>query len=196
VLGHLMPMLGKDWSHSGITQLYTNIKSNGYHLLYLTSRAIGQSNYTKGYLEGLKQADSTTLPKGPVFTSPDRLFQSFNREVIRRQPHEFKIACLKDILSVFPEGSHPFYAGFGNRDTDALAYRTVGVPNGKIFTINPTGDIRLLDKISYRKTYRVLNDMVHEMFPPLEKIHVHEDWNDWNFWKTPEPTLEDLEDLN
>ena len=41
------------------------------------------------------------------------------------------------IKALFPPDSHPFYAGFGNRDTDELSYLKVGIPMGKIFIINP-----------------------------------------------------------
>lgn len=37
------------------------------------------------------------------------------REVIERKPEEFKISCLTDVGSLFPENSSPFYAGFGNK---------------------------------------------------------------------------------
>lgn len=57
--------------------------------------------------------------------------------VIRRAPHEFKIACLEDIKALFPPDYNPFYAGFGNRDTDELSYRKIGIAKGKIFIINP-----------------------------------------------------------
>jgi phosphatidate phosphatase PAH1 len=40
-----------------------------------------------------------------------------------RRPHEFKIACLQDIRALFPQEWNPFYAGFGNRDTDEVSYR-------------------------------------------------------------------------
>lgn len=56
------------------------------------------------------------LPEGPIIMSPDRLFQAFHREVIKRKPEEFKIACLKDIKRLFGVTA-PFYAGFGNRIT-------------------------------------------------------------------------------
>lgn len=46
--------------------------------------------------------------------SPTRLLHSLNREVILRNPEEFKVACLLDIVDLF-EDKHPFYAGFGNR---------------------------------------------------------------------------------
>ncbi|KAK4377673.1 hypothetical protein RND71_003969 [Anisodus tanguticus] len=81
--------------------------------------------------------DGKTLPTGPVVISPDGLFPSLYREVIRRAPHEFKIACLEDIKALFPHDHNPFYAGFGNRDTDEFSYRKIGIPKGKIFIINP-----------------------------------------------------------
>ena len=45
--------------------------------------------------------------------------------MILRRPHEFKIATLQDIRSVFPPHWNPFYGGFGNRDTDEISYREV-----------------------------------------------------------------------
>jgi len=48
------------------------------------------------------------------------LISSFNQEVIKRKPEQFKIACLKDVKSLFPENVNPFFAGFGNRITVCL----------------------------------------------------------------------------
>lgn len=47
------------------------------------------------------------------------------------------MAVLQDIKALFPPDYNPFYAGFGNRDTDELSYRKIGIPKGKIFIINP-----------------------------------------------------------
>jgi phosphatidate phosphatase LPIN len=116
VFGQILPIIGKDWSHSGVVQLYSNIKSNGYQILYLTARPIGQANMTRGYVSTLKQGD-IIMPAGPVLMSPSRLLSAFNQEVILRRPEEFKIACLKDIRDLFPKHVQPFYAGFGNRPT-------------------------------------------------------------------------------
>lgn len=44
---------------------------------------------------------------------------------------------LQDIRRLFPSDYNPFYAGFGNRDTDELSYKKIGIPEGKIFIINP-----------------------------------------------------------
>jgi len=50
VLGHVLPFLGRDWSHPGVVSLYNNIENRGYKFLYLSSRPIGQAKYTKEYL--------------------------------------------------------------------------------------------------------------------------------------------------
>ena len=90
-----------------------------------------------GCVQGVRQTGDASLPPGPVLTSPDRLIESFTREVIRRKPQEFKIEALKAIRDLFPPGVNCFYAGFGNRPTDTVAYEASGVPLGKIFIINP-----------------------------------------------------------
>lgn len=44
---------------------------------------------------------------------------------------------MQDIKALFPPDCNPFYAGFGNRDTDEVSYLKVGIPKGKVFIINP-----------------------------------------------------------
>ncbi|CAO3610855.1 unnamed protein product [Cunninghamella blakesleeana] len=190
-LGHVFTMIGKDWTHNGVAKLYTDICNNGYKILYLTSRAIGQADYTRDYLKKVEQ-DKYQLPDGPVIMSPDRLFTSFHREVIMRKPEAFKMACLKDILRLFGEKHNPFVAGFGNRITDAISYRSVGVPSSRIFTIDPYGDVKLELVKGFTSSYIHLNDLVDQMFPPLnpKKADTDLEYNDWNFWKQPLPEIE------
>jgi phosphatidate phosphatase LPIN len=38
LLGHVLPVMGVDWSHPGITQLFHNIDKNGYQIMFLSSR--------------------------------------------------------------------------------------------------------------------------------------------------------------
>lgn len=166
MLGHVLPRLGKDWSHKGIAKLYTAIKKNNYEFLYLTSRPIGQADTTRDYIRGIIQDKVFNMPDGPVIMSPDRLIRSFKREVIHRQPQMFKIAALKNIRNLFPDEWNPFYAGFGNRDTDAISYRAVGTSLSKIFIINPEGEIHHFDS-TYKKSYPLLTELVDEMFPNL-----------------------------
>jgi len=77
-LGHIFTMIGRDWTHLGVAKLYTDITRNGYKIMYLTSRAIGQADSTRDYLKGVKQNDYQ-LPEGPVIMSPDRLIASLHR---------------------------------------------------------------------------------------------------------------------
>ncbi|MED6110566.1 phosphatidate phosphatase pah1 [Stylosanthes scabra] len=186
VLGQVMPLVGKDWSQSGVARLFSAIKENGYQLLFLSARAIVQAYLTRNFLFNLKQ-DGSTLPSGPVVISPDGLFPSLYREVIRRAPHEFKIACLEDIKRLFPADCNPFYAGFGNRDTDELSYRKIGIPKGKIFIINPKGEVAISQRID-SKSYTSLHTLVNDMFPPTSLVE-HEDFNSWNYWRVPYPEI-------
>ncbi|KAK4517456.1 uncharacterized protein ATC70_000793 [Mucor velutinosus] len=185
-MGHLMTMIGKDWTHAGVAQLYTDIANNGYHFMYLTSRAIGQADYTRDYLKKVLQGNYQ-LPDGPVIMSPDRLFTSLHREVIMRKPEMFKMACLRDIQRLFG-GRDPFYAGFGNRITDAISYRSVNVPSSRIFTIDAQGDVKLELVTGFKSSYVHLNDLVDQIFPPIDKT-IQEEYSDYNFWKPPMPEI-------
>ncbi|KAL7070112.1 hypothetical protein ACQ4LE_010175 [Meloidogyne hapla] len=166
VLGHVIPAIGGTWAHSGVAELYTRIKNNGYQMVYLSSRAIGQSHYTKTYLQSIAQG-SQTLPDGPVLLSPTSVLMAFKKEVIERRPEEFKIACLSDLKSLFPI-NRPFFAGFGNRETDVKSYKAVDVPLERILIINPSGCLRRADKIAYVSDYMSMAiDTVDFIFPPI-----------------------------
>ncbi|KAG1735729.1 Lipin/Ned1/Smp2-domain-containing protein [Suillus paluster] len=185
-LGHVFAMIGRDWTHSGVAKLYTDIRRNGYKIMYLTSRAIGQADSTRDYLKGIKQ-DDYQLPEGPVIMSPDRLMASLHREVIMRKPEVFKMACLRDIQRLFGDSSRtPFYAGFGNRITDALSYRSVNVPSARIFTIDSSGEVKmeLLELAGYKSSYIHMTDIVDQMFPPIHRKWAAE-FTDFNYWKAP-----------
>ncbi|EKM59320.1 uncharacterized protein PHACADRAFT_191669 [Phanerochaete carnosa HHB-10118-sp] len=189
-LGHVFTMIGRDWTHLGVAKLYTDIARNEYKIMYLTSRAIGQADSTRDYLRGIKQNDYQ-LPEGPVIMSPDRLMASLHREVIMRKPEMFKMACLRDIQRLFsPLSKNPFYAGFGNRITDALSYRSVSVPSSRIFTIDSSGEVKmeLLELAGYKSSYIHMTDLVDQMFPPINRQWAPE-FTDLNYWKTPIPDI-------
>ena len=112
VLGHVLPIIGRDWAQNGVASLFSKIVDNGYHIAYLSARAIGQASVTKDYLSSIRQGN-LELPDGPLFLNPTGLMSAFHREVIERKPEEFKIRCLRDIQKLFPK--NPFYAGYGNR---------------------------------------------------------------------------------
>ncbi|XP_029126826.1 phosphatidate phosphatase PAH1 isoform X2 [Cajanus cajan] len=79
VLGQFMPLVGKDWTQSGVARLFSAIEENGYQLLFLSARAIVQAYLTRNFLLNLIQ-DGKTLPHGPVVISPNGLFPSLYRE--------------------------------------------------------------------------------------------------------------------
>lgn len=186
-LGHVFTMIGRDWTHAGVAKLYTDIAKNGYKLMYLTSRAIGQADTTREYLKGINQL-GYTLPDGPVIMSPDRLMTSLHREVIMRKPEVFKMACLRDIQRLFGQPNRkPFYAGFGNRITDALSYRTVEIPSSRIFTIDSNGEVKmeLLELTGYKSSYIHMTDLVDQMFPPINRSsNSLPEFTDFNFWRS------------
>uniref|UniRef100_A0A8D3DW94 Zgc:123305 n=1 Tax=Scophthalmus maximus TaxID=52904 RepID=A0A8D3DW94_SCOMX len=139
-LGHILPQFGKDWTHKGIAKLYHKIHQNGYKFLYCSARAIGMAAITKDYLQWVNDR-GTVLPQGPVLLAPSSLFSALHREVIEKKPEVFKVACLSDIRDLFNPQKQTFYAAFGNRTNDAYAYKQVGVPDTRIFTVNPKGEL-------------------------------------------------------
>ena len=80
VLGHILPIVGQDWAQSGVAQLFTKIKNNGYRILYLSARAIGQAHVTREYLRSVRQGD-LSLPDGPLLLNPTSLLSAFHRYV-------------------------------------------------------------------------------------------------------------------
>ena len=78
VFGQILPVLGKDWTHGGVAQLFSQIQKNGFVFLYLSSRAIGQARHTKGYLKSVCQG-KFALPDGPLLLNPSSLIRAFHR---------------------------------------------------------------------------------------------------------------------
>ena len=165
VLGQILPFFGQDWTHKGTAELFSKIYENGYKMVYLSARAIGQSEYTKNYLYNIFQSNKG-LPAGPLLLSPDGLFSSLKREVIDRIPQILKINILTEIKNLFPQNNFPFFAGFGNRNTDAIAYRAIGIDLNKIFIINTNSDVVQLNN-KQQKTYESIAQEVNYLFPKL-----------------------------
>lgn len=185
ILGHLYNFVGKDWTHHGVASLFTKMVQNKYKILYLTARALGQSSVTRSYLKAIDQ-DSFTLPDGPVILSPDGLFGAFYREVIVKRPEDFKIHCLQKIRKLFI-AENPFFAGFGNRVSDVYTYKMLGIPDNKIYTINPEGKLLAEYTQSLIGTYHTMNDFVDSIFPNREELQQDEEggiYSDFAWWKS------------
>ncbi|KAK5744424.1 lipin Ned1 [Elasticomyces elasticus] len=234
VLGHVLNSIGRDWTHQGVAKLYTEIASNGYNFLYLTSRSVGQADMTRAYLKGVVQDSGFKLPGGPVILSPDRTIAALRREVYLRKPELFKMACLRDIMALFSgqggatnthegaeaglhahfpvgsgvtpgglgsgrgRGGSPFYAGFGNRLTDALSYRSVNIPSTRIFTINSNSEVSLdlLSLNTYKTAYGSMREIVDHYFPPVGLLVKGggEEFTDFNYWREKPLDIGDFDD--
>uniref|UniRef100_A0A673CK72 phosphatidate phosphatase n=1 Tax=Sphaeramia orbicularis TaxID=375764 RepID=A0A673CK72_9TELE len=163
-LGHILPTLGKDWTHQGIAHLYHKVSQNGYKFLYCSARAIGMADMTRGYLHWVNER-GTMLPMGPVLLSPSSLFSALHRSVIEKKPEKFKVECLTDIKNLFYPNTQPFYAAFGNRPTDVYSYKEVGVPLNRIFTVNPKGELVQEHAKTNISSYVRLGEVVDHVFP-------------------------------
>jgi phosphatidate phosphatase LPIN len=215
-LGHVLNMIGRDWTHLGVAKLFTDISTNGYNIMYLTSRGVGQADTTRNYLANVVQDGGFKLPRGPTIMSPDRTIAALRREVYLRKPEVFKMACLRDIMALFTgmggsnnadkagpttsaessnglvgkssgKGGSPFYAGFGNRLTDALSYRSVNIPSTRIFTINSNAEVSLdlLSLNTYKTGYVSMREIVDHYFPPVGLLVKGggEEFTDFNYWR-------------
>uniref|UniRef100_A0A8C7GA85 phosphatidate phosphatase n=1 Tax=Oncorhynchus kisutch TaxID=8019 RepID=A0A8C7GA85_ONCKI len=197
VFGQILPQLGKDWTHQGIAKLYHSVHENGYKFLYCSARAIGMADMTRGYLHWVNDR-GTILPQGPLMLSPSSLFSAFHREVIEKKPEKFKIECLTDIKNLFYPNTHPFYAAFGNRTNDVFAYKQVGVPVCRIFTVNPKGELILEQSKGNKTSYGRLSELVEHVFPLRSKeqsaTFSFPEFSSFCFWRQPiaEVCLEEL----
>eukprot|EP00079_Xenopus_tropicalis_P009146 XP_002932912.2 PREDICTED: phosphatidate phosphatase LPIN3 isoform X2 [Xenopus tropicalis] len=194
-LGHILPQLGKDWTQPGIVRLYHAIHTNGYNFLYCSARSVGLAELTKSYLCGVNEG-GCTLPPGPLLLSPSSLFVALHREVIEKAPERFKISCLSDICQLFPD-PQPFHAAFGNRPNDVLAYKEVGVPESRIFTVNTKGALTQELNPCFKSSYSALSELVNVMFPPTTcrsaSALLSPEFSHFFFWRDPLPSLSEEE---
>ncbi|XP_073347109.1 phosphatidate phosphatase LPIN2 isoform X1 [Pagrus major] len=192
VFGQILPQLGKDWTHQGIAKLYHSVAENGYKFLYCSARAIGMADMTRGYLQWVNDG-GTILPRGPLMLSPSSLFSAFHREVIEKKPEIFKIECLTDIKNLFQHNKQPFYAAFGNRTNDVFAYKEVGVPVCRIFTVNPKGELIQEQTKGNKSSYSRLSELVEHVFPLLSKeqneAFVMPEYSSFCYWRQPIPVI-------
>ncbi|XP_036405349.1 phosphatidate phosphatase LPIN1-like isoform X2 [Megalops cyprinoides] len=193
-LGHILPTLGKDWTHQGIARLYHKVSQNGYKFLYCSARAIGMADMTRGYLHWVNER-GTMLPQGPVLLSPSSLFSALHREVIEKKPEKFKVECLTDIKNLFYPNTEPFYAAFGNRPTDVYSYKEVGVPLNRIFTVNPKGELVQEHAKTNISSYTRLGEVVDHVFPLLLRgdssdFPCSDTYSQFTYWREQLPEVE------
>ncbi|XP_032386351.1 phosphatidate phosphatase LPIN2 isoform X4 [Etheostoma spectabile] len=122
-----------------------------------------------------------------------KLYHSVAEEVIEKKPEIFKIECLTDIKNLFQHNKQPFYAAFGNRANDVFAYKEVGVPVCRIFTVNPKGELIQEQTKGNKSSYSRLSELVEHVFPLLSKeqneAFVLPEFSSFCYWRQPIPDI-------
>ena len=94
------------------------------------------------------------MQAGKLFINPDGIFTSLKREVIERKPDLLKIPLL---TNSFPDQTKPFFDGFGNRETDVVAYRYLEIPLNNFFIIDISSKVLRLGDTK-KTSYKVLSN--------------------------------------
>ena len=166
ILGALLPRLGfNNWNHDNVVELINKLYENNYKIIYLTARAIFQSEATHEFLNSISQKNKF-LPKGPIIMDPDGIFSSFKKGILQKQTYLIKILSLLEIKNLFDDDEQHFFAGFGNKETDAIAYRYLGIELKNIFIINPSSKINQLGEKN-KTTYEELCQNCDSIFPKI-----------------------------
>jgi len=117
----------------GVVELYSKIADQGYTIMFLTNRAIGQSEMTADYIKSLSEG-RFKMPQGPVLLQVESVLGALETELLNGQPEVNKIAALSRVRGLFP-GREPFWAGYGNKAWDILAYKAIGINPNRIFNV-------------------------------------------------------------
>jgi len=72
---------------------------------------------------------------------------------------------LQELRSLFPVS--PYFAGYGNKETDVAAYEVVGIPRARIFIIDKAGSVRHQTAGEVISSYGQHAEMVDYLFPPF-----------------------------
>ena len=102
-----------------------------------------------------------TLPPGPLFMNSQKLTSVLYHELIAHTAGEVKKALLLHIQEqLFPHYQHahegidghpnclsPYIMGFGNQDSDKMAYLDVGVADEAIFIINKNSQLQVQNQM-------------------------------------------------
>ena len=86
--------------------------------------------------------DGYSLPKGPVFLSPRTLAVAAVASI--SDPSPMKKVLIKSIIDIFDEKADIFHGAYGNKDSDARAYRENGIPPHLIYLVDESSVMKRL----------------------------------------------------
>ena len=135
VMGHIAAIFKLGWYHQHVAKFFTQIERKNYKIIYLSARSICQADITRNLVRSVNQ-NNIQMPQGPILLNPNQIFSAFKTELIFKNSTQTKLIWLENIKELFGDGDNPFYAGIGNRETDATAYRNICIPESNIFIIN------------------------------------------------------------
>uniref|UniRef100_A0A665WUV4 phosphatidate phosphatase n=1 Tax=Echeneis naucrates TaxID=173247 RepID=A0A665WUV4_ECHNA len=197
VFGQILPQLGKDWTHQGIAKLYHSVAENGYKFLYCSARAIGMADMTRGYLQWVNDG-GTILPRGPLMLSPSSLFSAFHRYLhCKTKLIYVLLRYITHIPSCYSTRQIPPFSQIRffifKPLTDVFAYKEVGVPVCRIFTVNPKGELIQEQTKGNKSSYGRLSELVEHVFPLLSKeqneAFVMPEYSSFCYWRQPIPDI-------
>lgn len=68
---------------------------------------------------------------------------------------------------------------------DVWAYRAVGIPIIRIFTINPKGELKHELNKTFQSSYRNMAYIVDQLFPPVNYKEESVEFSNFNYWRDP-----------
>lgn len=80
-----------------------------------------------------------------------------------------KTKILASINELFPNSKTPIYCGFGNRETDSVAYQRINIAPDKIFEITEKSTITKQSDKEFTVTYIDILENIEEYFPEYLK---------------------------
>ena len=124
VLGQMLPRVGVDWSHLGVTALHQCIAVNGYQMVYLTARPHLFRAETRGWLR------DHNFPVGPVITA--------NSLTAGSLAVAYKGAWVSRLLD---DLGWDIYTAYGNATSDIDGYAQGGIPKDVTFIIGENAGV-------------------------------------------------------
>jgi phosphatidate phosphatase LPIN len=146
----------KNYLHDGYSDLIKTAAKNGYRIVWLTMRSLSLYNFSKNYIR------SQTDVEGVLITEPEQFFSAVKKEVLK-DTKDMKTNMLKEIKSLFPQEKNPFVGGLGNRDNDAIAYLTAGIPIKSIFLVDKQSMVSSFDS-TVSTTYKAMSQNIEKFF--------------------------------
>ena len=148
IAGQAAMIVDSSPTHPGVCEFICALHARGYAIMYLTSRPLlGHAGIerTRRFLSEVA-LDATTgfqMPPAPVITTTHTATLEALAAELTGQSKTFKSQVLKTLREVFgpAQDGGGLYSGFGNREKDALAYLSAGLPPERVFLIDPSSTI-------------------------------------------------------